>query len=109
MALNPEEKAKVLAATETNLQTLCEGLAPVFVGRTCPLKNGAACDGPRCMWFAAFDDNPDPNKPGRVTNGACSYLLSAQQLNQMTMGIENLAHAMGNFALANAPRLIKPQ
>jgi len=106
MALDQNEKTKLLEATEKNLQALCEGLAPTYVGRTCPLKNGAACDGPRCMWFAAFDDAPDPNKPGRVTNGACSYLLSAQQLNQMTMGIENLARAMGNFALANAPRII---
>ena len=58
------------------------------------------------MWFAAFDDNPDPKKPGRVTNGACSYLLSAQQLNQMNGAIENLAKQMGNFALAQGPRII---
>jgi hypothetical protein len=104
-----EEMMSPLQAAQKQIADLSEGLAATFVGRTCPLKNGAACDGPKCMWFAAFDDNPDSRKPNRVTNGTCSYLLSAQQLNQMNMQIGELARAMGNFALAQGPRLLKPQ
>lgn len=103
-----EEKAAALAAAQQQMSALCEGLAPAFVGRTCPLKNGGACDGPRCMWFAAYDDNPDPKKPNRITNGTCSFLLSAQQLNEMSVRVGDLARGIENLAIAsNGPRLLK--
>lgn len=100
------------------VETLYAGLAPAFKGRLCPFKTGGAgmigspvdlatreCDGPRCMLFACFDDHPDPAKPGRVTNGACTYTLSAQQLNMLAVGFDGLARALSNVAMS--PRILK--
>jgi hypothetical protein len=104
-----DETKSPLQVAQQQINDLSEGLAATFVGRTCPLKNGALCDGPKCMWYAAFDDNPDPKKPNRVTNGSCLYPLGLQQLIQLNGQIGQLAHVMGNFAMAQGPRLLKPQ
>lgn len=104
-----EETKSPLQVAQQQIAQLSEGLAATFVGRSCPLKNGAPCDGPKCMLYAAFDDNPDPQKPNRVTNGACGFPLGLQQLIQMNGQLGQLAHVMGNFGLAQSPRLLKPQ
>jgi hypothetical protein len=104
-----DETKSPLQVAQQQIADLSEGLAPTFIGRTCPLKNGAPCDGPKCMWYAAFDDNPDPKKPNRVTNGSCLYPLGLQQLIQLNGQLGQLAHVMGNFALGQQPRLLKPQ
>lgn len=104
-----DETKSPLQAAQQQITDLSEGLAATFAGRTCPLKNGAPCDGPKCQVYAAFDDNPDPKKPNRVTNGACGIPLALQQLIQLNGQIGQLAHVMGNFALGQQPRLLKPQ
>lgn len=112
---NPQSEVDRAKAT---VETLYEGLAPAFAGRLCPFKASAPglagspadpsnreCDGPRCMLFACFDDHPDPAKPGRVSNGACSYVLSSQQLNMMAVGFDGLARSLSNVAMGT--RILK--
>jgi hypothetical protein len=84
-------RTKVLADTEK----LVDGLAPLYLGRICPLKRTTEgdreCDGPRCMLYAPLNDNPD--SPHAVTGGACSLALGVSQLVQLNGAVQHIAAA----------------
>jgi hypothetical protein len=115
--MNEVEKDKIRQAAESNAQRLVDGLAPLYLGRTCPFKSAVdpihqnhdrarECDGPKCMLYCPLND--DPSKPDKITGGVCGATLGVNQLMQLTQNVDNLTRAMGNFALAGSSRILPP-
>lgn len=85
--LTEDQKNTVRAQVTAQRESLMDGLAPAYLGRTCPLI-ADECLGPKCQWFALTNgDN------GKVSGGFCSVAFGFSQLVQLGDGLMNLAAA----------------
>lgn len=109
--MTDEEKNTIRAQVTANAQHLVDGLAPLYLGRTCPLKRGATelereCDGVKCMLYAPLND--DAQNPQKVTGAACGISVAVARVTELVSVQETLAHALKNLAAASsAPHILK--
>lgn len=109
--MTEEQKAKIRQTAEQNGQSVAEGLAPLYLARTCPLKQGATelereCDGPKCMLYAPMND--DPAKPNTITGGACSIPLGVHHVARLNETVTVLTKLIDTIGL-NQSRIINPK
>lgn len=108
--MTEQEKERIRVEVTQNAQKLVDGLAPLYLGRVCPLKRGTEldreCDGPKCMLFAPLND--DPARPNAVTGAACGISVAVARVTEMVSVAEGLSHALKNLAAASsAPHILK--
>lgn len=108
--MTEEQKAKIRQTAVENGQRVEAGLAPLYLGRTCPLKRGASdvereCDGPKCMLYAPLND--DPQKPNAITGGACSIPLGVHHVARLNETLTVVSRVLDNAAL-NQNRILDP-
>lgn len=102
--LTDVQKDEIRAEATKNAAPLVDALAPLYLGRSCPLKNGGECDGPKCMMYAPLND--DPKQPQKITGGVCGILLGMNQLNELNNRMDDFTRALGNLALAQNTRIL---
>lgn len=86
-------RAKVVA----DGQRMQDGMAPLYLGRSCPLAGHTECKGPQCSFFL-----PQMNEQGKIAGGACCIPLIASQIGPISDGLMQIANA----SVHNAPRVI---
>lgn len=101
--MTDEEKDALRKQATQNAQAMVDALAPLYLGRFCPLYKGE-CKGPECMLYAPMNDNPQ--RPEAITGGVCSIPLIASQLPQAIGQLMQISRAAENLVLAQAPRVL---
>ena len=82
---------------EANNEQLMRVLAPLYLGKYCPLIKDE-CEGPACGFFLPTGDG------NKITGGACSIPLLASQAGPIADGLVQLA--MASKPVESLPRVI---
>lgn len=96
--LTEKQKDEIRQNVRSNLESLADAMAPLYLGRTCPLMK-EECHGPRCQFFLPMGD-----ETGKIVKGACAVALATSTLPQMTDALSSVATAA---IQANGVRVLK--
>jgi hypothetical protein len=95
--MKQEDRDVLRAKIVQDSQRMQDGMAPLYLGRSCPLDGHTECRGPQCSFFL-----PQMNEQGKVAGGACCIPLIASQIGPIADGLMQIAQASAQ----NAPRVI---
>ncbi len=84
--MTDDEKNAVRAKVRANNEQMLQMLAPLYLGKWCPLIDNE-CKGPECGFFLPTGEG------NRITGGACSIPLLASQAGPIADGLVQLAMA----------------
>lgn len=95
------EQDEVRARVRANDEKLAQALAPLYLGKLCPVLQ-RECAGPSCMFFLPTGSD---DQPGKITGGACSVPLIASQVGPIAGGLGGVAMGIERMFQTVAPKV----
>ena len=89
------ERDAVEAIVRSDSARLLRVLAPLYIGKTCPLSAHSECRGPNCQWFLPTGDK------GRINGGACAFTLACSQIGPIAEGLQAVSQPVNRVIAAS--------